>query len=162
MQKQTYREVGNLKIYNKAFDLATKIFNEVKDLKEYSLRDQIIRCSTSVFANICEGYSFVDQYKAKYLNFLFNAYGSHNETKSWINFLAAVNLLDTDVKNELMKEVDEINYMFVALINKVKDEIESENAVLKNKTLRVKTEFVKDISNIIQDEDEDDFFRDVL
>lgn len=95
----------DLKVYQKACDLAAQIFVISKHWppeERYSLTDQIRRASRSVGANIAEAWG-KRCYEAHFVNKLTDADGENQETEHWLltakrdGYLAEpefVNLLD--------------------------------------------------------------------
>lgn len=124
MKKITYRDITKLAIYNKAYTLSVKVYNIIKGSSEREFRSQLLRCVTSVHINLSEGYVMCDIYKSKWLQFIMIAYGSLNETKSWVHFFKEIGLISHIDADNLIKDINELNYMFVALINRVRQDIE--------------------------------------
>jgi four helix bundle protein len=78
----------DLQVYQMAYHLAMKIFEETKGFpreERYSLTDQIHRSSRSVAANIAEGYR-TGRYPALFVSRISDADAEAAETRVWIDF----------------------------------------------------------------------------
>lgn len=112
-------DVTKLQVYERSFNLAVKIFEYTQSFAIPSLVDQIVRSSSSVFANISEGMMFKNVYPVKTNSFLSIALGSCGETKTWLMYIKAIHLLDDSLCDELIQESIEISLMLCSLINKI-------------------------------------------
>lgn len=82
----------------------------------FSLFDQLLRCGTSIGANVVEGGS--GSSKKDVINFYHIALKSANETKYWLCLLRDSELADKEKTNELITEADEISKIIASsLIN---------------------------------------------
>ena len=113
------KTVKDLKVYNKAFELAMEIFNLTLGFpkeEQYSLTDQIRRSSRSVAINIREGFA-----KRKYENVcirhLNDSIGSSEETRGWLDFSVRCGYIDQQTHQKLDEAYDEINAMLYSLMN---------------------------------------------
>lgn len=129
MSKINVTDVTKLMVYQRSFDVSIEIYKLTKDLKLYSLKDQILRSSTSVFANISEGMMFRNLYPNKTATFLATSLGSCNETKAWLMFLKSIGVIDSLDADKLINECSEISLMLCSMINKIYAETEA--SVLK-------------------------------
>lgn len=128
MKKINVIDVTKLAVYNRSFNVSVKIHELTKPIKLYSIRDQVIRSSSSVFANISEGMMFKNVYPTKTSNFLISALGSINETKTWMMYLKETELLNAADCNVIIQECSEISLMLCSMINKIFAEIESDTS----------------------------------
>ncbi|MFF3926078.1 four helix bundle protein [Paenibacillus lactis] len=87
----------------------------------------MLRSSTSVVANIVEGN--VNLYLAKEVNFLNNSLGSAGESQFWLEEARNTGLIDQKTFERLDNEANEIRKMLVAMIKKVKAEIEGKKRI---------------------------------
>ena len=118
MARNVIRQVIDLEVYCLSYSLALEIFELSKKFPKeelYSLTDQIRRSSRSVPANISEGFakrnhgSFFKQY-------LYNAIGSVEETKTWLEFAKDFNYIHVDLALKLTKEYTRTGAMLFRLI----------------------------------------------
>ena len=106
-----------------SLDFALRIVNLYKYLcdekSEYVMSKQLLRCGTSIGANIAE--SEHAQSKADFLSKLYISLKEANETKYWITLLSKAGFL-TDVECEtMMKDLRIIIGTLVNTIKKAKD-----------------------------------------
>ncbi len=101
----------------KSFDFAVRIVNAykflVKNHKEYVLSKQLLRCGTSIGANVAEaqrGQSHAD-FTAKMSIALKEA----NETQYWLKLLHKTEYLDQGQYNSLNQDVQEIISILTAI-----------------------------------------------
>lgn len=82
------RGFRDLKVYQRAYALAMKIFEQSKTFPQeerYSLTSQIRRSSRSVAANIAEGYR-KRQYPSMFVSKLADSDAEATETLVWLDF----------------------------------------------------------------------------
>lgn len=99
-----------LKAYQKAFELAMKIFETSKSFpkeERYSLTDQIRRSSRSVCANIAEGYR-KRLYKKHFIAKLSDADMENSETSVWLDFALACKYINIESHKELVDQSIEV------------------------------------------------------
>ena len=106
-------------ILEKSFDFAVRVVKLYKYLcsekKEYVLSKQLLRCGTSIGANINEAQS--GQSKADFIAKMSIASKEARESKYWIDLLIATKYIDAE-KNHvktLLQDIDEI----IKLLTKV-------------------------------------------
>lgn len=97
-------------LQRKSYDFSLKIVNLYRDLvadkKEIVLAKQLLRCGTSVGANIAEMTG--SQSKKDFLSKGMIAYKEARESIFWLNLLKDARYLSTDDANELLIEAEEI------------------------------------------------------
>ena len=106
-----------------SLDFALRIVNLYKYLcdekSEYVMSKQLLRCGTSIGANIAE--SEHAQSKADFLSKLYISLKEANETKYWITLLSKAGFI-TDIECEsMMKDLRVIIGTLVNTIKKAKD-----------------------------------------
>src|SRR3990170_3039694 len=112
----SYKE---LKVYQKAMDLAMEIFHLTKTFpkeEKYSLVDQIRRSSRSVCTNIAEAWR-KRRYKAAFIAKLSDAETEACETQVWSEFSLRCNYLNKDTSNKIYKIYDQIIGQIVRMID---------------------------------------------
>ena len=113
------KNVKDLKVYNQSFDLAIEVFHLTKGFPKeelYSLTDQIRRSSRSVTANIREGYA-KRKYEQVFIKHLVDAYGSSEETRTWLEFSVESQYITPEIFDKLDLEYDKLGGMLNRLIN---------------------------------------------
>lgn len=85
----------------------------------YGLTSQIRRSSVSVASNIAEGYG--RRSKQEYIQFLHIALGSLRELDTQLIIAKEVDLAENNLFTPIMNEVEEMQSILVASLNKLKD-----------------------------------------
>lgn len=96
-------------VYNKAYQLAINIvglYKELYDNREYVLSKQILRCGTSIGANIAEANGAISS--ADFFAKISIAYKEVLETKYWLSLLKDTGFLPESVYTGIYADVDEI------------------------------------------------------
>ncbi len=112
------RTVKDLDVYRLSFDAAMLIFKATKAWppeEKYSLTDQIRRSSRSVPANIREGFA-KRRYKSVFARHLTDAWGSAEETRTWLDFALESGYMAQEVHAELSEKYDRICAMLFKLL----------------------------------------------
>jgi four helix bundle protein len=109
----------SLKVYQKAFELAMKIFVISKAFppeERYSLTDQIRRSSRSVCTNLAEGYR-KRIYPKHFISKVTDADGEASETMVWLDFALACNYIEKGLHNELYDDYINVGKMLGSMAN---------------------------------------------
>lgn len=117
MAKRLVRHT-DLKVYQMAHAAAQKVFEHSKQfpkVEQYSLTDQIRRCSRSVCGNIAEAWR-KRRYPNAFVSKLSDSEAEAAETQVWLQFAVDCKYIDRDVAAELYREYDTILGMLVAMI----------------------------------------------
>jgi four helix bundle protein len=113
-------------IQKKSFDFAIQIINAYKFLSnekhEFVMSKQLLRCGTSVGANIEEAIGA--QSKADFIPKLSIAYKEARETIYWIKLLQATDYLDNEKSTSLLNQSEEI----CKIIGKIQITFKSRNS----------------------------------
>lgn len=110
-----------LEVWQKSIDIAVDIYKMTDKFPKseiYSLTNQMRRASSSVSANIAEGYGR-HNYKEK-LQFYKIANGSLLETKSFCYLANRLDYISSDQLNEVTPHIVTIQKMIIALIQSIK------------------------------------------
>jgi four helix bundle protein len=119
MGKKLIRTHRDLEVYQRAFELAMRIFQETKSFpkeERYSLTDQIRRSSRSVCTNLAEAWR-KRRYVASFVSKLSDAEAEAAETQVWTDFSVQCGYLKIEVGKELSDACDNILGKIVSLIN---------------------------------------------
>ena len=112
---KTYKD---LNVYQLSYTSAMEIFNLVKKFPKdetYSLIDQIRRASRSIPANIGEGWA-KRKYENVFFKYLYDAYGSCEETKVWLDFAKDCKYIVPEEHKSLTDKYDQVGAMLYALV----------------------------------------------
>jgi len=107
----------DLLVWQKAKELASKIYQNFKNNKDFGFRDQIQRASVSVMNNISEG--FERKGAKEYSRFLYIAKGSAGEVRSMFYLSNDLDYISSEIYDELHELSKEISRMIAGLIRKV-------------------------------------------
>jgi four helix bundle protein len=108
----------DLKVYQLAYQLAMKIFEESKGFpreERYSLTDQVRRSSRSVAANIAEAYRR-RRYPAMFVSRIVDADAEATETQVWIDFAYDCGYLSKTSRDELCRSYEEVGKMLGSIL----------------------------------------------
>ena len=112
-------------IKEKSFQFAIRIVNLYKYLnkekKEYVLAKQILRCGTSIGANINEAQQ--GQSKKDFLMKMNISLKECTETKYWIALLNATNFIDDKMKNSIMEDCIELEKLLTTIVKTTSNKI---------------------------------------
>ncbi len=117
-EKKTVRTYKDLNVYQLSYDAAMDIFDLTKAFpreETYSLTDQVRRSSRSIPANISEGWA-KRKYKSVFLKHLYDANGSCEETKTWIDFARNCGYIDSEQQEKLQERYKQVGAMLSSLI----------------------------------------------
>ncbi|WP_017292621.1 four helix bundle protein [Geminocystis herdmanii] len=109
----------DLIVYQKAFDVAMKIFELSKKFpieERYSLTDQIRRSSRSVCANLAEAWR-KRRYKAAFIAKLSDSEAEAAETQVWLKFAVNCHYVNIEQARELYSIYNQILSGLVKMIN---------------------------------------------
>ncbi|MFT3846235.1 MAG: four helix bundle protein [Lacibacter sp.] len=115
---QNYKD---LKVWERAHGFTLKIYEVTKQFPKeeiYSLTNQVRRSAASIPANIAEGCG--KNTNPDFANFLNIALGSANESEYYLILSKDLHYLKEEDFSELLKAINEIKAMLIALITKVR------------------------------------------
>ncbi len=111
-------EKDNNVIVEKSFDFAVRIINLYKYLSkekhEYVLSKQILRCGTSIGANVEEAIGGIS--KADFIHKLSIAYKESRETEYWLRLFEKTDLIDVKMYESMFKDNKEISKILYSII----------------------------------------------
>ena len=104
-------------VVEKSFEFAVRIVNLYKYLvrehKEYVLSKQLLRCGTSIGANVAEAQR--GQSKADFTAKMSIALKEANETLYWLKLLYRTDFLSQSQFENLEKDIQELLYILIAI-----------------------------------------------
>ena len=110
-----------LKIWQKGFDIAVHSFKLTSGFpreEKFGITSQITRAAVSIPSNIAEGSSRASE--KDYNRFIEISLGSSFELETQILIASAVNYDDSNIRNEMLKEIDEEQKMLMSFMSKLK------------------------------------------
>ena len=109
-----------LKIWQKGFDISVKSYKLISSFpkeERYGLSSQITRAAVSIPSNIAEGSSRSSE--KDYNRFIEMSLGSTFELETQLLISAAENFGNSEIRNELLKDLDEEQKMLISFMNKL-------------------------------------------
>ena len=92
----------SLEIWQESMKLCVQIYEQMKDCRDFGLKEQIQRASVSVPSNIAEG--FERQTGKEFILFLFIAKGSCGEIRTQLYLAKALKYIETGSANLLIEQ----------------------------------------------------------
>lgn len=114
-----HRNVKDLDVYKKAYQLAMNIFIVSKmwpEEEKYSLTDQIRRSSRSVCTNLREAWS-KRRYEAHFVSKLTDSDGENAETDTWLDFAHDCEYLEEQKYIQLKQDCEDVGSMLGGMLN---------------------------------------------
>src|SRR3954471_15670236 len=112
------QSVKELKVYQKAFALAMRIYNLSKEFpveEGYALTSQVRRSSRSVCTNLREAWA-KRRYEAHFVSKLTDADGENAETETWLDFACDCECLLKPEHAKLVEKCHEVGAMLGSMI----------------------------------------------
>ena len=113
----------NKAIQDKSFDFAVRIVNLCKYLqteqKEYTLTRQLLRCGTSIGANVAE--SQQAQSRADFISKLNIALKESYETDYWLRLMHETQYLSSDEFQSIIADCQELEKLLISIIKSLKE-----------------------------------------
>ena len=109
-------------IYDKSFSFAVRIVNLCRYLqteqKEFVLSKQILRCGTSIGANVAE--SQQAQSKPDFISKLNIALKESYETDYWLRLLYETNYINNDAFQSIITDCQELEKLLISIVKSAK------------------------------------------
>lgn len=111
----------DLHIWQESMSIATELYNEFKNCKDFAFRDQTLRASISVPLNISEG--FERNNDKDFYNFLRYAKGSAGEVRTQVIFARGVKLLEEQKADNYIPRLKILSKQIQALMSSINDKL---------------------------------------
>jgi four helix bundle protein len=98
-----------------------------EEKKEYVLSKQILRCGTSIGANIEEAIGAIS--KKDFLNKLYIAHKESRETSYWINLLKDSDYIDSNSSLSMLKDCEELIKITGKIISSTNKSLKENNKI---------------------------------
>lgn len=108
----------DIEAWQKGLILCNEIYEVSKEgefAKDFSLKNQMRRCSISIISNISEG--FDRESKLQFIYFLKIAKGSCAELRAQLHVALGQKYIDTKIFNDLYSKCEEVSRMISGFIN---------------------------------------------
>ena len=113
-----YNSFENLGVWKRGCRIAVRIYEILKDCRDYGLKDQMTRAAVSIASNISEGAE--RNSVAEYIRFLHIAKGSAAELRTQVYIAQKIGVLTIEMQQELVNELKQISAMLQALVKSLK------------------------------------------
>jgi len=114
-----YHSFEQLEVWKRACNIAVRLYELLKDCRDYPLRDQMQRAAVSIASNIAEG---AERGGRDFIRFLVIARGSAAELRTQVYIAAKIGTLDKDTLIELVSELKRISKMLTGLAKSIRSE----------------------------------------
>ena len=109
-----YQSFEDLDVWKRSSRLAVEIHRILRDCREFSIKDQMMRSALSIPSNIAEG---AERYSNKeFTRFLYIARGSAAELRTQLYIANKIELIDNKLSKRLIGEVTKISAMLYGLV----------------------------------------------
>jgi len=113
-----YHSFEDLEVWKSSTQLAVRLYEILKDCRDYGLKDQMTRSAVSIASNIAEGAE--RDSKAEFIRFLHIAKGSAAELRTQVYISERINVVSIQQAAELRGELELISKKLHALIKHLK------------------------------------------
>jgi four helix bundle protein len=112
-----YQSFEELEVWKRACQLAVRIYELLRECREFGLRDQMQRAAVSIASNIAEG---AERGGSDFIRFLTIARGSAAEMRTQCYLACRIGLLTPAQTTPLVAELKQISKMLTGLARSVK------------------------------------------
>jgi four helix bundle protein len=119
-----YRSFEELEVWKKSCRLAVRIYELLKDCRDFGLKDQMTRAAVSIPSNIAEGSE--RNSKQEYIRFIHIAKGSAAELRTQLYIAAEIGLMEKATVVELTSELKHISAMLQKAANTIKQRLKQQ------------------------------------
>jgi four helix bundle protein len=113
-----YKSFEELDVWKLGCRLAVRIYEVLKDCKDFGLKDQMTRSAVSISSNIAEGAE--RDSKQEFIRFLHISKGSAAELRTQVYIAKQIGIINIGLEKELVDELKKISSMLHALIKSIK------------------------------------------
>ncbi len=110
----TIKGFEDLEIWQEGVKLSVRVYELLKDCRDYGLRDQMQRSAVSVPSNISEG--FERQTNKEFIQFLYIAKGSCGELRTQLIIASNLKVIEENVALGLIEEAKKLSSKIYKLI----------------------------------------------
>lgn len=104
----------DLNVWKKSIRLSIDLYNELKNCKDFGLRDQLQRAAVSIPSNIAAGYE--RNSNKEYIQYLYISKGSTSELRTQLYIAREVELLPKELADDFIDQTRKIAGMLHNLI----------------------------------------------
>jgi four helix bundle protein len=115
-----YQSFEDLEVWKRACQLSVRIYELLRECREFGLRDQMQRAGVSIASNIAEG---SERGGKDFVRFLNIARGSAAELRTQCYIACKIGVLTTEQMTPLVGELKEISKMLTGLAKSIKQKL---------------------------------------
>ena len=115
-----FQSFEELDVWKRACQLSVRIYELLRESREFSLRDQMQRAAVSVASNIAEG---AERGGKDFIRFLSIARGSAAELRTQCYIACKIGVLTTEQLKPLVEELKAISKMMTGLAKAVRERL---------------------------------------
>src|SRR5215475_15710113 len=116
-----YSSFEDLEVWKRSARLAVKVYDVLRDCRDYGLKDQMTRAAVSIASNIAEGAE--RDSRSEFIRFLHIAKGSSAELRTQVYIAQRIGVLSASDASTLVAELKEISSMLHGLITSLKQNL---------------------------------------
>jgi four helix bundle protein len=113
-----YKSFEELEVWKSGCRLAVRVYEVLKDCKDFGLKDQMTRAAVSISSNIAEGAE--RDSKQEFIRFLHIAKGSAAEFRTQVYIAYQIGIINNEVQKEFVAELKKTSSMLHSLIKSIK------------------------------------------
>jgi four helix bundle protein len=113
-----YRSFEELEVWKLGCRLAVRVYEVLKECRDFGLKDQMTRAAVSISSNIAEGAE--RDSKQEFVRFLHIAKGSAAELRTQVYIACQIGIISNDIQKEFTEELKKISSMLHGLIKSIK------------------------------------------
>ena len=113
-----YSSFADLEVWKRACRLSVKVYEVLRDCRDYGLKDQMTRAAVSIASNIAEGAE--RDSVLEFIRFLHIAKGSAAELRTQVYISCRIKVISAALEKELTEELIIVSKQLQALITSLK------------------------------------------
>ena len=113
-----YGSFEDLEVWKRACRLAVRVYQVLRECRDYGLKDQMTRAAVSISSNIAEGAE--RDSKAEFIRFLHIAKGSAAELRTQVYISRQIGVISAETQKELIEELKGVSAMLQGLVKSLK------------------------------------------
>jgi four helix bundle protein len=124
-----YRSFEELEVWKRACQLAVQVYRNLRESREFALRDQMQRAAVSIASNIAES---AERGGKDFVRFLTIARGSAAELRTQCYIARKIGILSAEQMDPLVAELKAVSKMLTGLAKSVKPKTENRKPKTEN------------------------------
>ena len=113
-----YKSSEEPEVWKLGCRLAVRVYEVLKECRDFGLKDQMTRAAVSISSNIAEGAE--RDSKQEFVRFLHIAKGSAAELRTQVYIACQIGIISNDIQKEFTEELKKISSMLHGLIKSIK------------------------------------------